>query len=153
LLLITAGLGLFLLPFLLYSYQPKGWRSPMIICMIVFGGLLLVAFALWEKYLAPKKFILWELLTDRTVLGANILAAVLFVSFYIWNAFFYSFLVVVNNQSITVASYINNLYSIVACLFATLVGIYIRWTGPFKNIALFGGVPITILWMALMLHL
>lgn len=66
-LLICAGLALFLLPFSLYSYQPKGWQSPMIICMIVFGGLLLIAFALYEKYLAPKTFIPFSLLTDRTV--------------------------------------------------------------------------------------
>ncbi|ETI23881.1 hypothetical protein G647_05688 [Cladophialophora carrionii CBS 160.54] len=152
LLLITAGLALFLLPFSLYSYQADGWRSPMIICMIVFGVVLLIAFGLWEKYLAPKKFIPWELLTDRTVLGANILAAVLFISFYIWNAFFYSFLIVVNNQSVTHASYITNIYSIVACFFAIPVGLYIRWRGRFKNISLYFGLPITILGVALMLR-
>lgn len=152
LLLITSGLALFLLPFSLYSYQSDGWRSPMIICMIIFGGLLLIAFGLWEKYLAPKKFIPWELFTDRTVVGANILAATLFVSFYIWDSFFYSFLIVVNNQSVTHASYVTNIYSIVACFFAIPVGIYIRWRGHFKNIALFGGVPLTILGVALMLH-
>ena len=31
LLLICAGLALFLLPFSLYSYQPNGWQSPMVI--------------------------------------------------------------------------------------------------------------------------
>jgi MFS family permease len=152
LLLITGGLALFLLPFSLYSFQADGWRSPMIICMLVFGIVLLIAFAVWERSFAPKKFIPWELLTDRTVLGANVLAAVLFVSFYVWNAFFYSFLIVVNNQSVTIASYITNIYSIVACFFAIPVGLYIRWTGRFKNIALFGGVPITILGVALMLE-
>jgi len=40
LLLICAGLALFLLPFSLYSYQSNGWQSPMIICMIVFGPYL-----------------------------------------------------------------------------------------------------------------
>ncbi|KAJ9616886.1 MFS siderochrome iron transporter 1 [Cladophialophora chaetospira] len=152
LLLITSGLALFLLPFSLYSYQPDGWRSPMIICMVVFGGLLLIAFGVWEARFTPVPFIPWTLLTDRTVFGANILAAVLFVSFYIWNSFFYSFLVVVNNQSITHASYITNIYSIVACFFAIPVGLYVRWSGRFKNIALFFGVPITILGVALMLH-
>ncbi|EXJ68536.1 uncharacterized protein A1O5_08329 [Cladophialophora psammophila CBS 110553] len=152
LLLITAGLALFLLPFSLYSYQADGWRSSMIICMIIFGALLLVGFGLWEKYCAPKKFIPWELFTDRTVVGANILAAVLFVSFYIWDSFFYSFLIVVNNQTITHASYITNIYSIGACFFAIPVGMYIRWRGHFKNIALFFGVPLTILGVALMLR-
>lgn len=66
-LLICAGLALFLLPFSLYSYQSKGWQSPMIVCMIIFGGLLLIAFALYEKFIAPKTFIPFGLLTDRTV--------------------------------------------------------------------------------------
>lgn len=152
LLLITAGLALFLLPFSLYSFQADGWRSPMIICMLVFGFLLLIAFGVWEKLWAPTKFIPWELLTDRTVVGANVLAAVLFTSFYLWDSFFYSFLIVVNNQTVTHASYITNIYSIGACFFAIPVGLYIRWRGRFKNIALFFGVPLTILGVALMLH-
>jgi MFS family permease len=104
LVLISGGLALFLLPFSLYSYQAKGWQSPMIICMIIFGGLLLIAFTLYEKFLAPKTFVPYNLLTDRTVLGANILAAVLFLEFYLWDSYFSSFLQVVNGLSITDAS-------------------------------------------------
>lgn len=37
LLLISAGLALFLLPFSLYQRQANGWRSAMIFCMIIFG--------------------------------------------------------------------------------------------------------------------
>jgi hypothetical protein len=74
--LLAAGLALFLLPFSLYSYQTLGWKSPMIICKLVFGCVLLVAFTLFEQYIAPKTFIPYELLTDCTVLGACILSAV-----------------------------------------------------------------------------
>ena len=95
--LIATGLALFLLPFSLYSYQKDQWRSPMIIAMIIIGGLLVVAFALWERYGAPKKYMPFELLADRTILGACILGAVLFVEFYIWDSYFSSFLQVVNN--------------------------------------------------------
>src|ERR1700678_233446 len=68
--LIAGGLALFLLPFSLYSYQANGWRSALVISMTVIGGLMLVAFGLYEKYFAPKTFIPWGLLTDRTVMGA-----------------------------------------------------------------------------------
>lgn len=115
-------------------------------------GLLLIAFGVWERFYAPKKFIPWELLTDRTVFGAFVLSAVLFVSFYLWDAYFYSFLQVVNNQSVTQASYIFNIYSIGACFWAIPTGMYIRYTGRFKNIALFFGIPLTILGVALMIH-
>jgi hypothetical protein len=151
LLLITAGLALFLLPFSLYSYQKDGWKSAMVICMIIFGFLLLIAFALYEKYYAPVKFIPFELLTDRTVLGACILAGTIFVSFYIWDSYFPSFLQVVNNLSVTEASYVVNIYSIGSCFWALIVGVVIRRTGKFKALALYFGVPLTILGVALMI--
>ena len=91
LIVICAGLALFLLPFSIYSYQAEQWQSPMIICRIVFGGLLFIAFALYEKFLNPKTFIPIELVTDRTVLGAYILAATLFVTWYIGTVIFRPF--------------------------------------------------------------
>ncbi|KAH6673434.1 putative siderophore iron transporter mirB [Halenospora varia] len=151
LLLLSAGLALFLLPFSLYSYQGKGWKAPMIICMIIFGGLLLIAFVIYERFFAPKTFMPYELLKDRTVLGAYILAAVLFVEFYIWDSYFYSFLQVVNNLNITQATYIVNIYSIGSCFFSLVVGVFIRWTGRFKALALYFGVPLTILGVGLMI--
>ncbi|PGH13038.1 hypothetical protein AJ79_03875 [Helicocarpus griseus UAMH5409] len=151
-LLLAGGLALFLLPFSLYSYQADQWRSDMIICMIIFGGLLIIAFALYEKYLAPVCFIPFNLLVDRTVLGACILAASLFVSFYIWDSYFPSFLQVVNNLSITHASYIVNIYSIGSSFWSLVVGVLVRWSGRFKWLALYFGVPMTILGVGLMIN-
>jgi hypothetical protein len=45
----------------------------------VFGCLFIISFALYERFLAPKTFIPYSLLMDRTVFGACILAAVLFL--------------------------------------------------------------------------
>ncbi|EEQ85362.1 MFS siderochrome iron transporter 1 [Blastomyces dermatitidis] len=150
-LLLAGGLALFLLPFSLYSYQEDRWRSSLVISMIIIGGLLLVAFALYEKYLAPVCFIPFGLLFDRTVLGACILAGSLFISFFIWDSYFPSFLQVVNNLSITQASYIVNIYSIGSCFWSIVVGILVRWTGRFKWLALYFGVPLTILGVGLMI--
>jgi MFS family permease len=151
LLLIAGGLALFLLPFSLYSYQAKSWKSPLVLSMIIVGLLLLLAFALYEKHIAPKKFVPWELLMDRTVIGACILAATLFIEFYIWDSYFSSFLQVVNNLSVTKASYVVNIYSIGSCFWALVVGVLIRWTGRFKWLALYLGVPVTILGVGLMI--
>jgi MFS family permease len=150
--LIIAGLALFLLPFSLYSYQANGWRSAMIIAMIVIGGLLCIAFVIWERFYAPKTFIPYKLLADRTVLGACILSASLFVSFYCWNAYFFSFLLVVNGLTITEASYVSNTYSMGSCFWALIVGVLIRYTGRFKWLAVWFGVPVTILGVGLMIH-
>ena len=152
LLLIVAGLALFLLPFNIYSRQPDGWRSPLIISFVAVGGLLVIAFAMWEKFLAPKTFIPYELLTDRTVLGACVLAGTLFISFYIWDQYFFSFLQVVVGLNLTHASYVMNIYSIGSCFWSLVVGFLIRYTGRFKWLALYFGVPVTILGIALMLN-
>lgn len=151
LLLITGGLALFLLPFSLYSYQKDGWSSALVICMLVFGVVLLILFTLYEKFYAPVKFMPFELLTDRTVLGGCVLSATLFVSFYIWDSYFSSFLQVVNDLSITETSYVVNIYSIGSCFWALVVGVIIRYTGKFKALALYFGVPLTILGVALMI--
>ncbi|KAK2802390.1 MFS siderochrome iron transporter 1 [Emmonsiellopsis sp. PD_5] len=151
-LLLAGGLALFLLPFSLYSYQADQWRSSMIICMIIFGGLLIIGFGFYEKYVAPVCFIPFNLLVDRTVLGACILAASVFVSFYIWDAYFVSFLQVVNDLNITKSSYIANIYSIGSCFWSVIVGILVRWTGRFKWLAVYFGVPLTILGVGLMIN-
>jgi hypothetical protein len=97
LLLICAGLALFLLSFNLYSYQTDQWRSPLIICFLIFGGLLTIAFGFWEKYGAPVTFIPWKLMADRTVLSTYTMVASIYLAWYLWDSFFYSYLIVVYN--------------------------------------------------------
>jgi predicted MFS family arabinose efflux permease len=91
------------------------------------------------------KFFPFELLTDRTVLGAYILSALLFVSWYIWNSYFSSYLQVVTGLSITEASYVGNIYGIGSCFWSLLVGLAIRYTGRYKWVALFFGMPLSVL--------
>lgn len=151
LLLIAGGLALFMLPFNIYTYQALGFRSPMIICMLVFGIVLLVCFFLYEKYLAPVKFFPFRLLVDRTVAGSCLLAGLLFVCYYIWNNFFSSFLLVVNGIDIDKATYVGNIYSVGSCFWALIVGLLVRWSGRFKWLAFYFGVPLNILGIALMI--
>jgi MFS family permease len=151
LVLLSGGFALFLLPFNTYTLYPEGWRAPAVIAMIIVGGLLLIAAVVWEKFFAPVKFMPWELLMDRTVLGACILAAVLFIEFYIWNGYFTSFLQVALNVSVTNSGYIYNIYSIGSCLSSIFVGLLIRFTGRFKWLTLYFGVPLTILGVGLMI--
>ena len=79
-LLIVAGFSLFLLPFSLSTYQPEGWGSPTIIAMFVIGVVCLIAFPFFERYIAPKSFIPFELFKDRTVLAACFMGANAWIS-------------------------------------------------------------------------
>ena len=152
LLLLSAGFVLFLLPFNLYTFQPDGWRAPLIICLLVFGLVLLIAFALWERFFAPVTFIPYSLLLDRTVLGACILAAVLFISYFCWSSYFGSFLQVVADLDVTRASYIVQVYAVCTVASSIAAGVLIRYTGRYKPVCLYFGIPFSIFGLGLMIY-
>ena len=152
LLLISAGVALFLLPFNLYSMQGKGWSSPLVISMLVVGIVLILAFVAWERFFAPITFIPYRLLLDRTVFGACLLSAGLFMSYTLWSAYFGSFLQVVKSLSIQNASYVSQSYTVVGVLVAVSVGYLIHKTGRFKYVAMFVGIPMSILGQGLLMH-
>ena len=152
LLLLAGGMALFLLPFALWQYQDQGWRSPMIICMIVFGGLLVIAFVAWERFLAPVTFIPLRLLTDRTVFFAGLMFTFVFANSLIWGSFFTSMLLVVWNTGITKATYISNIYRVGSCFAGLLIGYFIRMTGRFKWAATLYALPLMLLGVGLMIY-
>lgn len=80
-LLVVAGFSLLLLPFGLASYQGEKWRSGTVISMLVVGLLCLIAFPLYERYIAPKTFIPFELFKERNVLAACLLGGNTWISF------------------------------------------------------------------------
>ncbi|KAI4183816.1 MAG: hypothetical protein L6R41_005172 [Letrouitia leprolyta] len=152
LILLSAGVALFLLPFNLYTLRAKEWRSPLIICLLVFGIIILVLFAVWERYFAPITFIPYSLLLDRTVLGACILSTTLFFSFTCWNSYFSSFLQVVNNLNVSHASYVVQIYPVGSVLSSLTVGLLIHYTGRYKPVCLYFGIPLSILGLGLMIN-
>lgn len=152
LILLSAGVALFLLPFNLYTLQAKGWRSPLIICLLVFGIVVMILFAIWERFFAPVTFIPYSLLLDRTVFGACILSATLFLSFSCWNSYFSSFLQVVNNLSVTDASYVVQAYTVGTVVCSLAVGLLIHYTGRYKPVCLYFGVPMSIFGLGLMIN-
>jgi hypothetical protein len=70
--LFGAGVTIFLLPFTLAASSYKSWGSGSEITMFVLGGVLIVAFVVYEWFWSPKSFIAFSLLKDRNVLGACI---------------------------------------------------------------------------------
>jgi MFS family permease len=152
LLLISAGVAFFLLPFNIYTIEAKGWGSSLIICFLVFGIVVIIAFALWEKIFAPISFIPWSLLQDRTVLGACLLSFTLFLSYACWASYFTSVLQIVNDLSITDASYVMQTYTVGGVLTSLATGGVISYTGRYKPIAIYFGIPMTVLGMGLLIY-
>ncbi|KAF5238436.1 hypothetical protein FAUST_5493 [Fusarium austroamericanum] len=151
LLSLSAGVALFLLPFNLYTMQAKGFGSPMIICFFVFGILLLIFFGIWERFFAKVSFIPWRFLLDRTVTGACLLSFAMFFSSGTWALYLTSILQVVNNLSVTNASYIVSAYTVGGFLFAILIGWILSYTGNFKATTLYAALPFATLGTGLMI--
>ncbi|EFQ36422.1 major facilitator superfamily transporter [Colletotrichum graminicola M1.001] len=151
LVLVMAGWSMLLLPFSLVSGATHEWKSPTIICLIVFGVVALALFAVWERFFAKVSLFPYQFLKDRTVLGACLVYGIMFTSIYCWDSYYQSYLQVAHNQDITSSGYILNTFSLTSAIVSPLVGVAIRYTGRFKYIAL-AGVPICILGTALLIH-
>ncbi|KAK6069434.1 siderophore iron transporter mirb [Seiridium cupressi] len=149
--LIAAGFILFLLPFSLVSYSKAGWESPHIIVMIILGLLCLGAFLAWEKYLTPVHFFPFEVLKDRTVVNAALTHALMFMTIFIWNAYYSSYLQVVHGLSIRDSNYVLNGLALTSYFIGPFVGLYIRYTGHVKYPAL-ASIPVYLLGTALIAY-
>ncbi|ROW16226.1 hypothetical protein VPNG_01978 [Cytospora leucostoma] len=147
----SAGLVVFLLPFDLADDAPNGWRTGYIIAMIVVGFSMLFVFAIYEWKFAPKPLIPLKFLANRTVVGACLLDATYQLSYYCWDGYFTSFLQVVNDLSISNAGYINNTFDVVSGVLLLLVGWVIRRTGRFKWL-LYIAVPLYVFTQGLMIY-
>ncbi|KAK4065034.1 uncharacterized protein Triagg1_8670 [Trichoderma aggressivum f. europaeum] len=149
--LFSAGLTVFLLPFNIADSAPNGWSTGYIIAMIVVGFVMLIIFTLYETFLAPIPLLDWNLLIDRTVIGACLLDATYQISYYCWANYFTSFLQVVNDLSLAEAGYVNNTFNVVSGVLLLIVGFLIRRTGRFKWL-LYIAVPLYIFAQGLMIY-
>ena len=137
-----AAFILFLLPFSLETYGRATYSSPTFIAMVVIGALLFPVFAAWEKYGARTHFVRWELFKQPTILGACLLACVLYFSFYSWNLNYYSFVKVVYALPVSTTGYMTQIYNVGSCFWSVVFGIYIRYTKRFKYACLCFGLPL-----------
>ena len=150
--LLMAAFILFLLPFSLETYGRAQYHSATFIAMVVIGILLFPTFAIWEAYFARVQFVKWELFKKPTVLGACCLAAILYFSFYSWDLYYYSFVLVVYNMNTSDAGYMTQIYDIGSTFWGVIFGIWIRQRKHFKYTCLFFGVPLMLLGAGLMIY-
>lgn len=143
---------LFLLPFSLAQYGRSQYSSASFIALIVVGFCMFFAFAAWEKWVARTHFIRYELLRRPTILGACICSATLFFSFYLWDQYFYNFVLITYNLNITLAGYMLQIYNVGSCFWSPIFGLFIWATSRFKYACLFFGVPLMLLGSGLMIY-
>ncbi|KAI5297007.1 hypothetical protein KEM55_005286 [Ascosphaera atra] len=149
--LITAGFVLLLLPLTLAGGSAGEWKSAHIIAMIVVGGVVLIAFVLYESYLAPVQYLPWRFLRSWTILSACIAYFAMFISTFCWDGYFMSYLQVVNFQNTSNAGYILNSYSLSTAVFSPVVGFIIERTGKYKWLSLVA-IPLEALGTGLLVY-
>ncbi|KAF2107125.1 major facilitator superfamily domain-containing protein [Lophiotrema nucula] len=151
LLLICSGVSTFLLPFSLEAYQRDGWRSSLVINMIVFGLILLALFAIWERFWAPKTFFPFYLMTDRSVVAACFLGCNTWITFYSYKPYFNSYLQVVFQLSVAKAGYITNIFNIGSVVWSVVISFAFKYTDRYKWAALIA-IPLQFIMTGLMIH-
>ncbi|KAK6348168.1 hypothetical protein TWF718_005981 [Orbilia javanica] len=154
LLLFTAALCLILIPLTLGANATGKWKNPSLIAMMVVGGVCLIAFPFFEmsKKLAPSPLLSLRLLKNRTVLAGTLIAVFYFMAFYqSVFPYFYSYLVVANEQSIVSAGRIVLTFSFTSTVSSIIISFFIKWTGHYKYFVCAGGL-IYILGFGLMLR-
>ncbi|CAO0789619.1 unnamed protein product [Mucor circinelloides] len=150
-LIFSAGLTVFLLPFSIADSAPNGWATGYIIAMIVVGFVMLVIFVSFEAFVAPVPLFNYKLLSDRTIIGVCLLNATYQISYYCWANYFTSFLQAVNNLSLAEAGYVGNTFDVVSGVLLLGVGYLIRRFGRFKWL-LYIAVPLYIFAQGLMIY-
>ncbi|KAK6501505.1 hypothetical protein TWF481_009343 [Arthrobotrys musiformis] len=154
LLLFTAALCLILIPLTLGAGATGKWKNPSLIAMMVVGGVCLIIFPFFEtsKKLAPSPLLSLRLLKNRTVLAGTLIAVFYFMAFYqSVFPYFYSYLVVANEQSVVSAGRIVLTFSFTSTVSSIIISFLIKWTGHYKYFVCAGGL-IYILGFGLMLR-
>ncbi|MCJ1223370.1 hypothetical protein MMC12_000010 [Toensbergia leucococca] len=154
LLLLSAAISLILIPLTLAATAKSGWHNASIIAMIVIGCLCTVVFPLWEisSKLAPRPFLSLRLLTNRSVLTGCGIGFFYFAVFYTSiQPYFYSYLQVVQGDSITAAGHITQTFSFTSTVTAICISLVIKYTKHYKYY-ITAGAAIYILGVGLMIR-
>ncbi|KAL9070206.1 MAG: hypothetical protein Q9161_005040 [Pseudevernia consocians] len=135
LLLLSAAFALILIPLTLAATAKSHWHNASIIAMIVIGCVCLVLFPFWEstRKLAPRPFLSLRLLTNRNVLAGCGIGFFYFAVFYTSiQPYFYSYLQVVQDDSITAAGHIVQTFTFTSTVTAVCISFIIKYTRHYK---------------------
>ncbi|KAJ3477781.1 hypothetical protein NLG97_g8748 [Lecanicillium saksenae] len=136
--LFVAGLVLLLLPMTLTVRFHNGWTSPQILVMIFSGTICFTGFVLYETYVARYPILPMRLAKSRTVAAGCLTEAFFFMSYYIWQPYFYSFLVVVNGLSPKAATNVVTSQGVATAVVGLAAAFVVKYTGRCKWVIVSG---------------
>lgn len=135
-LLLSAALSMVLLPLTLAGKVKGGWSNPFIIASIIIGlFLLILVFPAWEARSdwAPHPLVPPALLRSVTFCAGCGVCFFFFAVFYLSvQPYFYSYLLVAHNKSVTTAGRITQIFSFTSTIAAVSSSIAIRHIRRYK---------------------
>ncbi|KAH8889295.1 MFS general substrate transporter [Thozetella sp. PMI_491] len=142
-LLLSAAFALILLPLTLASTIEAGWGNTAIPATLFMGILCLLAFPVWEAQSrwVPHPLIPLTLLKSRTFCAGCGVGFFFFMVFYLSvQPYFYSYLLVVQNQSVAAAGRITQTFSFAATITILLTSLAIKQIRHYKLFVVMGSV-------------
>ncbi|KAK0501456.1 MFS general substrate transporter [Armillaria luteobubalina] len=147
LVLLGTAWALIFLPFTLYADAKGGWKNPSMIAMVTVGGILLFAFAAYEKWWARYPLMPPRVL-NRTFLGAVCIDVLYMLSGNMRSLYYSSWTWVVKDWTTRDWTYFNKTVTVGLCVFGIVAGLIQRYTHRYKALQ-FTGLCIRIIGMGL----
>ncbi|THU81737.1 MFS general substrate transporter [Dendrothele bispora CBS 962.96] len=138
LVLLGFGWSLLLLPFSLKTYANGGWHNPSMIAMMVVGGILLICYVLYEKFIATIPSFPNRMLRNKTFMMAIIIDMMYMVAGFMRSLYFSSYTYIVKEWSVSNWTYFNNTMTLALCIFGICAGLIQRWTHRYKRLQIIG---------------
>ncbi|OQD90481.1 hypothetical protein PENANT_c001G08146 [Penicillium antarcticum] len=150
LVLLGFGWSLLLLPFSLKTYADGGWRNQSLIAMMIVGGLLLIAYVIYEIKWARFPSSPRRLVYNRTFIMAIIIDSIYMLAGSMRSLYWSSYVLIANSWSYQDWVYYGNTLTLALCIAAPIVGLLQRCTHRYKAIQI-AGLLIKIIGMSIML--
>ncbi|EST09370.1 Major facilitator superfamily [Kalmanozyma brasiliensis GHG001] len=147
--LFCGGFLLVLLPLQLAKLQTNGWSTSWIIAMIVLGGVMIIAFCVWEIF-APKPILNRRWRLNKDVHFATAIGFFDFFSFYASWVPAYTWAILVMDYDFTGALYFSNCQSLALTVFGITAGFISLGTKNYKWVMV-SGACIRLLGIGLMI--
>ncbi|KAL6454774.1 SIT1 Siderophore iron transporter 1 [Candida maltosa Xu316] len=138
--LIIVCLGCILVPFTIAGGAQTKWNKAYTIVPLVVGVLLVPVFIYWEYKFSRIPIVPFSLMKDRGVWSALIIGILINWVFDMPNDYFYTVLVVGMNASVKAATRITSLYTFVATITASILGLFIVRIRRLKGFIVFGAI-------------
>ncbi|KAI9742123.1 MAG: hypothetical protein M1834_000513 [Cirrosporium novae-zelandiae] len=138
--LFTGGLTLILIPISVSARYIDRWTSPSVLAMLITGIVSVIAFPIYELHMAKHPVLSFQLAKSTSVAASCGVSFCVFCSFYIYQPYFFSYLLVAQNFAVEAANNITLAQTFTSTIVGLVVGFAAKRTGRFKKFALMGGV-------------